>query len=129
MPASEWEKVKEKVKSIKKEKKLDWTTIANQIDIPKSTVAAAIATNGHIPSSSKMDKIEDWVLDQTGEKPARRIQTQTDEVTGPARFRSPKSASAGDRIQIIGGAPPPISATTRLFGLRMFSRNPNKENE
>jgi hypothetical protein len=120
MPMVEWKKVKERVKEIRVERKLDWDTIANQIDIPTSTLKTMVRINNDDPpSGTKMDKIENWVLEQTGEAPAPRIKTQADQVRGPAQFRSPKSTKRAEP-EIIGGPPFPVSQTTRTFGLRMF---------
>lgn len=125
MPLAEWKTVKESIKKIRKEKKLDWSTIANQINIPVNSLTSMLAENGVSPSSAKMDKVENWVLDQTGERPAPRIKTQADRVRGPAQFRSPKS-NRGEP-EIIGGKPHPVSQTTRNFGLRMFRQKSETE--
>ena len=126
LPVSEWEKVKERVQKIRKTQKLNWNTIADQIGIPASALTAGLSANAILPSSARMDKVESWVLQQTGEAPAPRITTQAARVAGPAQFRSSQSTKRGEP-EIIGGRPFPVSATTRQFGLRMFSKRPEDE--
>jgi hypothetical protein len=115
-----WQKTRERLKQIRSERKLDWETIAREIDISPGTLTARIS-GGDMPSGENADKIEAWVLKQTGEEPAPRVKSLADKVGGPVRLRS-RNQKGFQEPQLIGGRPPrtPANMITRQYGMRAF---------
>jgi hypothetical protein len=115
-----WATVKDRVKKIRSERKLDWDTIAAEIDIPASTLKARMS-DADMPSAVNAEKVEAWLLKQTGEEPALRVKSQADKVAGPVRPRTQDSKRHREP-ELIGGRPSstPANMIRRQFGIRAF---------
>lgn len=118
IPLANWEKIKEDVRDLREKRGLEWTEVANEMGIVPSTLGSKLSLNAPPPGLANIDKIESWVLKQTGEKPAPRVNTQAHQVAGPMRVRSEKRKNP----ELIGGRPPttPANMTLRQYGLRAF---------
>jgi hypothetical protein len=88
--------------------------------VAPGTLQSRLADND-IPTSINANKMEKWVLKHTGEKPAPRMKSQTDQASGPARIRSFKSTKR-ELPEIIGGGHPPVDVNLahRQYGLRQL---------
>jgi len=113
-----WATVKDRIKKIRSERKLDWEAIAAEIDMPASTLKARMS-DADMPSAATAERVEAWLLKQTGEEPASRVKSQADKVAGPVRLRTPKGRQ---EPELIGGRPPstPANMVRRQFGIRAF---------
>jgi hypothetical protein len=116
---ADWQNVKEKIKEIRSKRGIDWATVANEMEVSAGTLKSRLSDND-IPTTVNANKMEKWVLKQTGEKPAPRIKSHADQASGPVRMRSEKSTKRIDPELIGGNPPPPVSTSWRQFGLRMF---------
>jgi hypothetical protein len=115
-----WQTVKDRVKTIRSERKLDWDTLGKEIDINPVTLKARMS-DADMPSSAIADKVETWLLRQTGEEPAPRVKSQADKVAGPVRLRT-RNPKGRQEPELIGGRPPstPANMVRRQFGIRAF---------
>jgi hypothetical protein len=116
----DWKNLKEKIRKICKEKgKTIASVLDNDIHVPRNSLYSA-----YIPIAATVDKIEEWILKETGEKPTPRIKSQAERASGKARIRSwnPKKA---EFPEIIGGAHPPVDfmLSYRQYGLRALRRH------
>lgn len=122
MPLAAWEALKTEVKTLRRKRKIEWKEAADEIGIHAPTLTTIFKHEEKLPGTANVDKIEAWVLRQTGGKPASRVKTQTHTVAGPARMRSRTSTRPPE---IVGGHAPPLGAGRyRQFGLRAFVRKP-----
>jgi hypothetical protein len=123
-----WRKVKESVKKIRAERKLDWQTIADEMNLPAGTLKKRMS-DADMPSAANAEKVEAWFLKQTGEEPAPRVTSQAHKVAGKVRKRSEETTKRLNEPEFIGGRPPPAppNMTYRQYGIRAFDWKEGEE--
>lgn len=120
MSAENWRKTKEQIKNLRSQKGLLWADVAKEMGVSEGTLQGRLSDND-IPTKINVDKMEKWVLKQTGEKPAPRRKSLAEHASGPARIR-PIDPTHREQPEIIGGKEPVFDETLRLrqFGLRQL---------
>jgi hypothetical protein len=125
MSADAWRDLKTKVQQLKERREITWATVAKESGLSPHTAGFIFSHDGEFPGVDTANKVDKWYTKQTGEKPAKKVRTQADRVTGPTQFRK-LTEDRPAMPQLVGGKHPPADRNSaagrgwRKFGLHTF---------